>query len=54
MLYSVWNDTAQRWATSTNFSTRAEAESLRRVIVSKIVARYVVKERKFGSIGHQW
>jgi hypothetical protein len=51
MLYSVWNVTKQNWATSTNYSTEAEASALMARIVRACKDEYIVKGRKFGSIG---
>lgn len=50
-LYSVYNVTRETWATSTNFSTHAEAERLLNTIKRQCRDNYAVRERPFGTIG---
>ncbi len=50
MLYSVWNCTRNAWATSTNYSTEAEARRLLKTITSGCRGVYEVRARKFGTI----
>lgn len=54
VLFSVWNKTREAWATSTNYSTRYEAEKLKRIIIKQCSDYYEVKERPFGTMKEGW
>ncbi len=48
--YGVYNVTRDTWATSTNFSTREEAEQLLRTITAVCRDNYMVRAKAFGTL----
>lgn len=50
MLWSVYNLDTKAWATATNYSTKAEAETLLRIIKARCWDHYEVRSRAFGTI----
>lgn len=51
VLWSVWNDHLQDWATSTNYSTQGEAMDLLKTICSQCPpSHYRVVARPYGTM----